>query len=50
MIPMVGEARALAMVDDAPRALLEGRAPQLPPVEDEKPRGRGFLSRLFGKR
>ena len=47
-IDQVGEARAMAMVNDAPRALIEGRSPELPPVE--APRGGGFLSRLFGLR
>jgi protein-tyrosine phosphatase len=43
----VGEARALAMVHDAPRALLEGRTPEMPPVD--APRGGGFFSRWFGR-
>ena len=47
-IEQVGEARAMAMVNDAPRALIEGRTPELPPVEAQ--RGGGFLSRLFGLR
>jgi protein-tyrosine phosphatase len=47
-IEQVGEARAMAMVNDAPRALIEGRSPELPPVEAR--RGGGFLSRLFGLR
>ena len=44
----VGEARALAMASDAPRALLDGRFPELPPVESPRGRG-GFFSRLFGR-
>ncbi len=44
----VGEERALAMVHGAPRALLEGRTPELPPVDSPRGRGRGFFSRLFG--
>jgi protein-tyrosine phosphatase len=47
-IEQVGELRAMAMVNDAPRALIEGRSPELPPVEAS--RGGGFLSRLFGRR
>lgn len=42
-----GEARARAMVEDAPRALLEGLVPDLPPVD--APRRRSFLGRLFGR-
>jgi protein-tyrosine phosphatase len=44
----VGEARALAMVHDAPRALLEGRAPEMPPVDAPRAGG-GFFSRWFGR-
>jgi protein-tyrosine phosphatase len=45
----VGEAYAAAMVDDAPRALIEGRVPELPPLE--RPRQRSsFLSRWFSRR
>ena len=46
---LVGEARAQAMVQAAPQALIEGRSPDLPPVEDNRPsRGGGsFFSRLF---
>lgn len=46
-IEWVGEARAMAMVKDAPRALIEGRSPELPAVERSQG---GFLSRLFGRR
>ena len=46
-VDQVGEARALAMVDDAPRAAIEGRSIELPPVE--APRGGGFFSRWFGR-
>ena len=47
-IDQVGEERAMAMVLDAPRALIEGREPELPPVE--APRGGGgFFARLFGR-
>jgi len=44
----IGEARALAMVRDAPQALLDGRTPELPEVD--APRGNGgFFSRWFGR-
>lgn len=46
----VGEARAMAMVQSAPQALIEGRPPELPAVEAPSSRGRGgFFSRLFGR-
>lgn len=48
LTPLVGEARARAMVEDAPRALLNGTEPQLPPVEGVVPRRSTFLSRWFG--
>jgi len=48
-IEQVGEARAMAMVTDVPRALIEGRSPELPDVESPRSGG-GFLSRLFGRR
>jgi len=44
----IGQARALAMVREAPASLLEGRTPELPPVDSPRGRGGGFLSRLFG--
>ena len=45
----VGEARAQAMVIDAPQALIEGRSPELPPVDVPSSGSRGgFFSRLFG--
>jgi len=48
---LVGEARAGAMCEEVPRALLEGRAPQIPPSVDEAPPRRGTLfSRLFRRR
>lgn len=50
MIPLVGEARAAAMTDAAPRALLAGEAPELPPVEGGASRGRAWLGRWFGRR
>jgi protein-tyrosine phosphatase len=45
---LVGEERARHMCDEAPRALLEGRAPELPPVESASARRRSVLSRWFG--
>ena len=45
---LVGEGRARAMVEDAPRALLDGTEPQLPPVEGVVSRRSTFLSRWFG--
>jgi protein-tyrosine phosphatase len=47
---LVGEAYAEAMVDAAPRALVEGRAPELPPLESPRRRRSSFLSRWFPKR
>jgi hypothetical protein len=48
VIPIVGERRARAMVTDVPQALLEGRTPEVPEVEEVAPRKRSFLSRIFG--
>lgn len=45
---LVGERYAQAMVESVPRALLDGRSPEPPPVEDRAPR-RGWLSRWFGR-
>lgn len=42
----VGQRRAMVMVTDAPRALLEGDQPELPPLEAPAAR-RSFLSRMF---
>ncbi len=50
MIPLVGEARAVAMTGAAPRALLAGEAPELPAVDDATPRGRAWLGRWFRRR
>jgi len=44
----LGEARAAAMVDAAPRALVEGREPEMQPLPEE-PRRRNFLARLLGR-
>jgi len=44
----VGETRARAMVEEAPRALLEGREPESQPMMEE-PRRRNFLGRLLGR-
>ena len=46
---MIGEDRARAMCEDAPRALLDGREPVLPAQEsDSRPR-RSFWGRWFGR-
>lgn len=45
----VGEARAIAMVSEAPHALLEGRSPELPAVDSPRSRGGGIFSRFFGR-
>jgi len=47
--PWVGRAYAEAMTRDIPQALLEGKTPQIPPLEPEQRSGRSFFSRLFGK-
>lgn len=44
-----GAVRCRAMVDEAPRALIEGRAPELPPLERSAPPTRSFFGRLFGR-
>jgi len=46
-VPLVGEARTRAMVEEAPRAMIEGRQPELPPVEGRSGRRRTILSRLL---
>jgi protein-tyrosine phosphatase len=45
----VGPARAAAMVEGGPRALVEGREPEVEPLP-EAPRRRNFLGRLLGRR
>jgi hypothetical protein len=37
------------MADAVPRALLEGREPDLPPPREEAARRRNLLSRLLGR-
>ena len=49
MEPLVGPRRALGMATDVPAALLEGREPEIPPVEGRKTRRSSFLGRLFGR-
>ena len=49
LVPLVGEDYAQSMVETTPRALLEGRAPVLPPLEREPPRRTTFLSRILGR-
>ena len=51
IVPWMGEATAMGMATEIPRALLEGRDPDLPaPPEDQAARKRSLLSRLFQKR
>jgi len=45
----VGEERARSMVEDVPRALLEGRRPDIPPLDTPPRRRRSFLGRWFGR-
>ena len=47
---IVGDEQARRMVVDVPTALLRGEEPVVPPIEDARPRGSGFLSRLLGRR
>lgn len=48
---LIGEARASAMCEDAPRALLDGRVPEMPALAEERPSRRSpLLSRLFRRR
>jgi len=49
LVPLVGERRAASMTTDVPRALLDGAAPEVPPVEGTTGRRRSFLSRWFGR-
>ncbi len=46
-VPLVGERLAAAMTRDIPRALLDGRRPEVPAVESARGRSRSFLSRWF---
>jgi len=48
MAEMIGEARAEAMGTSAPQALLEGRPPDIPPVE--LPRSSSFFGRWFKRK
>jgi protein-tyrosine phosphatase len=45
----VGDDLARRMATEFPRAFLEGKDPDVPPVEDPKPRRSSFLGRLFGR-
>lgn len=40
---------ARRMVEDHPKALLEGKAPEVPEPSAPEPKGRSFLGRLFGR-
>ena len=46
--PWVGRRRAESMTTDVPAALLEGREPEIPPVEGRRRPRRSLLGRLFG--
>lgn len=46
---LIGESRAEQMVTGAPRALLDGAEPELPPADRPASRRRSFLSRWFQK-
>jgi protein-tyrosine phosphatase len=45
----IGDAAARRMVDDVPRAFLEGRDPDVPAPEEPPSRQRSLLSRLFSR-
>jgi protein-tyrosine phosphatase len=47
VVPLVGRRFATSMVEGTPRALLEGRTPEVPPVDGEAPRRTTFLSKIF---
>lgn len=49
MVPLIGEPRARSMASDAPRALMAGLEPELPPIEGRGTGGGSFLSRWFGR-
>jgi len=49
MEPLVGQRRALSMATDVPAALLEGREPEIPPIEGLAARRGSFFGRLFGR-
>jgi len=46
-VPFVGERYAKGMVDSVPRALLEGRVPEIPPVESPARSRATFFSKIF---
>lgn len=50
LVALVGEERAQGMIGSAPRALLEGNGPELPPVDGAARRGRSWLGRWFRRR
>jgi len=47
LTPWVGDERARAMTTSVPRALLDGREPEIPPVDASAARRRTWLGRLF---
>lgn len=46
---LAGEATARLLVEDNPRAILDGRAIEPEPPPEERPQRRGFLRRLLGR-
>lgn len=48
-VGLVGERRARSMVEEVPRALLDGRTPE-PPAVERQASGASFLGRWLGKR
>lgn len=49
MTLLIGEARARSMCTDAPRALLDGKAPELPPVDAALTKRKTTFLRWFGR-
>jgi len=47
LVPLIGEERARAMCEDAPRALLDGKQPELPLIDDAPVRRRSVFARWF---
>jgi protein-tyrosine phosphatase len=45
---LVGDTRARSMVEDVPRALLDGVRPEIPPLDVPSKKKRSFLGRWFG--
>jgi len=49
MTPLIGEARARCMCNEAPQALLDGNAPELPPVDGAAAKRKSVFFRWFGR-